>query len=86
MRKAKGPYNAEFQEGSEVRIADRPALEEFQRTWRHHNKITDEQLDYAGALARVTFVGFYHGGDELYELEGVPGIWHERCLTAVTQI
>ena len=25
-------------------------------------------------------VGFYHGGDALYELEGVPGVWHEVCL------
>ena len=25
-------------------------------------------------------VGYYHGGDVLYELEGVPGVWHEVCL------
>lgn len=29
-------------------------------------------------MASVTF---YHGGDELYELKGVPGLWHEACLT-----
>jgi hypothetical protein len=22
----------------------------------------------------------HHGGDELYKLKGVPGIWHEQCL------
>jgi hypothetical protein len=26
-------------------------------------------------------VGFYHGGDVLYVLEGIPGVWHESCLT-----
>jgi hypothetical protein len=24
------------------------------------------------------------GGDELYELDGVPGIWHESCLRVVS--
>lgn len=23
---------------------------------------------------------YYHGGDELYWLKGVPGVWHEQCL------
>lgn len=27
-------------------------------------------------------IGYYHGGDELYWLKGVPGVWHERCLKA----
>jgi hypothetical protein len=30
----------------------------------------------------VTSVRYYHGGDVLYELEGIPGIWHEACLTS----
>jgi hypothetical protein len=25
-------------------------------------------------------VGFYHGGDVLYTLDGIPGLWHEQCL------
>jgi hypothetical protein len=33
---------------------------------------------------KIKSVGFYHGGDVLYEIEGVPGIWHERCLEACT--
>jgi hypothetical protein len=24
--------------------------------------------------------GYYHGGDVLYTLTGVRGIWHEQCL------
>ena len=25
-------------------------------------------------------VAFYHGGDPLYKLAGIPGLWHEQCL------
>jgi hypothetical protein len=39
-------------------------------------------LRYAGRTARVRSVSFYHGGDELYELEDIPGIWHEENLSA----
>jgi hypothetical protein len=31
----------------------------------------------------VKDVGFYHGGDELYQVAGIPGTWHEECLEAV---
>jgi hypothetical protein len=81
MGKSRGPYNAEYAEGSDVRIASRPALEEFIRTWQHHNKLQPEQLNYADQVARVVSVGFYHGGDELYKLERIPGVWHESCLS-----
>jgi hypothetical protein len=37
-------------------------------------------LAFAGKVAEVENVGFYHGGDALYILKGIPGIWHERCL------
>ena len=37
-------------------------------------------MPYAGTVARVATVGFYHGGDVLYTLENIPGIWHEVCL------
>ena len=42
-----------------------------------------EQLDYAGRVAKVKEVTFFHGGDEIYALEGIPGVWHEECLSAV---
>jgi hypothetical protein len=83
MGRSKGPYNAEFPKGSTVRIADRTILEDFLLTWRYHNKLKPEQLQYANKVATVNSVGFYHGGDELYELEGAPGLWHEQCLTGV---
>jgi hypothetical protein len=80
MGKSRGPYSAEYLEGSRAKIASRLALEEFMRSWKHHNKLQPEQLDYADQVARVESVGFYHGGDELYKLKGIPGIWHEQCL------
>jgi hypothetical protein len=80
MGKTKGPYNAEYPVGSVVKIVGRGALEDFMRTWKLHNKLQPEQLEYAGIGGTVKSVGFYHGGDELYQIDGVPGIWHERCL------
>jgi hypothetical protein len=82
MGKTRGPYKQEYPTGSVVRIADRVALEDFMRTWKLHNKLQSEQLDYAGKTGKVVSCGFYHGGDELYQIEGVPGIWHEQCLKA----
>lgn len=85
MGRTKGPYNPEFLNGDRVRIIDREALEKFYREWKYHNKLTPEQLDYAGKIAVVEpGGGTYHGGDELYKLKGIPGIWHEQCLEPVT--
>jgi hypothetical protein len=70
----------EFPIGSLVKIATRSSLEDFMRTWKLHNKLMPEQLEYAGTSGKIKSVGFYHGGDELYQIEGVPGIWHECCL------
>jgi len=69
-----GPMKADFPPGARVRIVDRPALERFRRDWRYHHPLEPEQLTFAGAPATVNDVGFYHGGDELYSLEGIPGI------------
>lgn len=72
--------------GTVVRVVDRPLLEEFYRTWRYHHKLTPEQLEFAGSSGRVASIGVYHGGDMLYTLENIPGIWHESCLTNATQL
>lgn len=84
MGRTKGAYNAEFPAGTLVRVVSLPQLEEFLRTWRFHHPLAEEQLSYAGVPGRVLDVGFYHGGDELYHLEGIPGIWHESCLELQT--
>ena len=75
------PYDpAKFKEGAAVRVVDRAALEEFDRTWKLHNPLQPEQLEHAGKVTRVKQSSMYHGGDILYLLEGLPGIWHECCV------
>ena len=80
MGKVNGPYNADFPIGTKVRIKDTEVLEEFRRTWRYHDPISETQVTYAGRVSVVTWLGYYHGADELYALEGVPGTWHEQLL------
>jgi hypothetical protein len=80
MGKSRGPYDPEYPEGTRVKVASRVVLENFFRTWKYHNKLDPTQLDFSGTVAEVETVGFYHGGDELYKLKGLPGIWHEVCL------
>ena len=74
-----------FEEGSYVKIASRDVLEAFQRDWRLHHPLRDEQLRFANRIAKVLKSSMYHGGDILYELEGVPGIWHQICLSALPE-
>jgi hypothetical protein len=74
-------YHQKFTAGSIVRIAERQALERFRQTWKLHNPLLADQLVFAGSSATIASVGFYHGGDVLYVLEGIPGVWHELCLT-----
>ena len=78
--KKRRPYEEEHPKGSRVKIASRPALEQFLREWKYHNRLQPEQLNYADQFAEVESVGFYHGGDELYKLKKIPGVWHLRCL------
>jgi hypothetical protein len=80
MGRTRGIYNAEFPEGTLIRVVGRPQLEEFMRVWCFHHPLTEDQPVYAGMEGRVVDVGFYHGGDELYQVEGIQGIWHESCL------
>jgi hypothetical protein len=80
MGNTKGLYREEFPPGTYVQIADLKRLEEFKKTWLLHNPLTSEQLSFASSRGTVSSVGFYHGGDELYVIEGIPGVWHEACL------
>jgi hypothetical protein len=81
--KTKGLNVAEFEVGSEVRIADRAFLESFLEAGQYHNELEPEQLEYAERVAKVREVTFFHGGDEIYALDGIPGVWHEECLRGV---
>jgi len=83
LGKTKGLNVAEFEVGTDVRIADRAFLENFLEEGQYHNELESEQIQFAGRVARVKTVEFFHGGDEIYTLEGIPGVWHEECLNAV---
>ena len=83
MNRTPEPYKERFPVGTVVRVADGPNLERFATDWKWHHPLEPEQLSFARAVAPVVKVAFYHGGDPLYELEGVPGIWHETCIESV---
>ena len=74
------PYKEAFPAGTEVRVADREFLDDFVAAWKYHHKLQPEQLACADRMTKVAGVGFYHGGDPLYKLAGIPGPWHEQCL------
>jgi hypothetical protein len=76
------PYEARFKQGDRVRIQARAALDQFVEQWTYHHPLAPEQLAFAGRTAVVKSIGYYHGGDVIYELENVPGIWHEVNVMA----
>jgi len=78
------PYQEAHPVGTNVRIADRAFLDEFKASWKYHHKLSEQQLDYADKVTVVEAVGFYHGGDPVYKLAGVPGDWLEQCLRSVS--
>src|SRR6185437_6790383 len=55
-------YQALFDAGALVRIRPLGALQEFRSSWKLHHPLAEEQLDFAGRIATVAAVGFYHGG------------------------
>ena len=75
-------YKERYAVGRSVCVVSKPQLQDFVRSWHLHHPLEQIQLQYAGVKAKVASVGFYHGGDVLYQLEGVPGTWHEICLTS----
>jgi hypothetical protein len=86
MERTEFAYKEEFSKGSKVKIADRAFLENFLKTWKFHHQLEPDRLKFADKVAKVKSVGFYHGGDVLYELKGVPGTRHEQCLRAVKRV
>ena len=71
---------AKYPTGSTVRVVPRRELEEFFNRWKLHHRLSPEQLEYGRRSARVVRSFMYHGGDILYELDGIHGVWHEPCL------
>jgi len=73
-------YREQYPASSRIRIKSRAFLEQFQKDWKYHHPLTNEQLDFAGVADTVKNAAFYHGGDVLYTLLNTPGTWHEECL------
>jgi hypothetical protein len=80
MGARRGLDNAEFPKGTKVKIESRGVLEDFAKNWKQHSPLQANQLQFHDVEAVVEEVGFYHGGDELYKLSQVPGVWHGQCL------
>ena len=80
LDEAMTPYSELFPAGSPVQVGRHGELVEFSRTWKGHHPLSEQQLACAGCRTTVKAVGFYHGGDVLYELADLPGTWHEACL------
>lgn len=74
------PYRERYPVGTAVSIADLAELREFKDNWHLHHPLSEVQLQFASASAVVREVMFYHGGDPLYVLGDLPGVWHEECL------
>jgi hypothetical protein len=70
-----------YQPDDTVRIASYEILVEFVRTWDLHHPLQPDQVPCGGQTAQVASSSMYHGADILYELEGMPGIWHQHLLS-----
>jgi hypothetical protein len=77
-------YHSAYDAGEYVGIADIDTLLAFQRSWKWHHPLSDDQLAFAGKQHHITGVSYYHGGTPLYEIAGTPGFWHETCLSDPT--
>jgi hypothetical protein len=74
-------YFPVFVAGERVRIKSASTLRDYMLpNWPWHHPITQDQLGFAGTEANVIQVEYYHGGDILLRLAGVPGAWHEECV------
>lgn len=80
MGKINGLYNEDFPVGTTVQIVERDQLIKFIKDWKSHHPFEETQLEFAGHITEITKISFYHGGDELYNLKDIPGVWHEVCL------
>jgi hypothetical protein len=76
-------HPAKYPAGALVRVVSTRDLEGFLHTWKFNHPLRPEQLQYGGQTARVVRSMMYRGGDILYELDGIPGIWHEACVEGV---
>lgn len=77
----KSPYNpVKFPVGTTVKITDLSALKAFMTKNTAVEPLKPEQLNHAGCTDTVKSYGIYFGGHVLYQLDHIPGIWHQECL------
>jgi hypothetical protein len=76
--------SVKYTQGSSVRICSLARLQEFLQTGRYRRKIEPQQFAFAGQIAMVKWSGLYEGGGFVYQLDGVPGLWHEQLLESVS--
>jgi hypothetical protein len=75
-------FTARFSVGSRVRVGDRKRLAGILAEWPYDNRLTVEQLEYAGRKAVVASVTVRPGGHVFYGLDDAPGLWHDVCIDA----
>jgi len=76
-----GPYNERFPIACPVEVADADTLNNFKAAWKYHHPLDAEQLHFAGLITTVSSIGYYHGGDVVYQLRDTgPYTWHDACL------
>ena len=82
-QRASAPYQERFPVGSRVSVASHAFLQQFRASWANHNPLSIDQLAFADRDTTVQEVGFYQGGDVIYQLKSFPGVWHEACLVEI---
>jgi len=75
-------FSPRFSVGSRVRVGDRARLAGILSEWPYDNRLTVEQLEYAGRETAVASVTVRQGGHVFYGLDDAPGLWHDVCLDA----
>jgi hypothetical protein len=75
-------FTARFSVGSRVRVGNRARLASILAEWPYDNRLTVEQLKYAGRKSGVASVTVRHGGHVFYGLDDAPGLWHDACVDA----
>jgi hypothetical protein len=63
MGHIKGLYNQDFSIGENAKIASLDKLKGFIQEWKYHHPLVLDHLKYAGRIAEIEEVGFYHCGD-----------------------
>jgi hypothetical protein len=77
-----GEHEKRFAVGTLVIIADSETLKSFLSNWTRGNRLSPDQMEYAGLKAVVGEVRIDNVGDSLYLLENIPGTWHGACFRA----